>query len=725
MVRRIFIMLVCLSALAPLCSNAASSSPTKDWSLNLKEVEISAFLDQVSSITGENFVLDPQVRGKVSVIAPTPMNRDAVHELLLTVLRVNGLIAIPSGNTTRIVPQNNAKIGTTVKTVLGESGQQIITRVLPIKTGNVNDLVRMLKPLASPSGYLEGSEFSNAMIVSDYGDNVSQIVRALTALDKQQSASDVEVIQLKEAWVGNIVPLIEAIAPMQLEESGKPHNRLRVVADERNNSIIVRGDDKEREQIRQLVEKFDIRTNEASNIQIIHLQYADAKEVATLLRGMLSAKALQPSASSLPPQAAPQQQPASPASSGEDTSATQSAIQANITLNTIIIRAEPALMNEIRNLVKQLDVRRPQVLIEAAIVEITADKSENLGLQLGAGNSTATYNGGTTQFGASGLSIGSVLNQLGNLRASQLTNEGLAVTLGTKDGFNVLLQALASTTGANLLSTPSIITLDNEEAKIVVGQNVPFRTGSFSTQNSGTTNPFTTIERQDIGITLKVIPQIHEGNLVKMNIEQEVSSIAPTTVQTSGAADIVTNKRTIQTKVLAEDGETVVLGGLIEDDLTESTSQVPILGDIPVVGTLFKDKSHSSVKKNLLVFLRPTVLRGKEDMKEVTQKQYSKVYDLVLGQKTLDSLEQTTPSQSATPANNIFDVPPKKLPWLLDSSTTVTNKPSQGLAQEHSSVPSSDAPLPWLSNKTDIAAPTQKVEIRDTIPPKLTLTPPR
>ncbi len=681
----LILALCCPWGLTPAYAQTASDE--KDWKLNLKDVELPVFLEQVSSITGENFVIDPQVKGKVSVIATTPMRADAVHELMLSVLRVNGYAAVPAGPVTRIVPQANLKMGAVTPARAAGDTQQLVTRVLKVKSANVNEMVRILRPLLSASGYMEGSEFSNSLIISDYGDNVEQIMKAMRAFSTQQSTADIEVIPLREVWVGDIVPLIEAIAPMQLQELGKGRNTLRIVADERNNSIIVRGDRKEREQIRSLIEKFDIRNEEANNIQMIRLHYADARDVASLLKATLGSKpqseaASAPAGTAAPSAGATSQVPALAEGGGDS----HVSIQANVTLNSIIVRADPAVMNEIRALVKQLDVRRPQVLIEAAIVEITADKTRQLGTQLAGGNTAVTYNGGTTQFSGANLVIGDMLDQLGNAGAANVSGEGLAVLLGTKAGFNILLQALSSTTGANLLSTPSIITLDNEEAKIVVGQNVPFRTGSFSTQNAGVSNPFTTIERQDIGITLKVMPQIHEGNLVKMNIEQEVSSIAPTTSQTSGAADLVTNKRTIQTKVLAQDGETIVLGGLIQDDVSEVDSKVPLLGDIPVVGTLFSNRSQSSTKKNLLVFLRPTVLRSQDNMGAITQERFGRVYDLILGRQDILSGDATVSAATQDPGQ-IFHVPPKELPWLLEG---ISDKSSESI---ESQPPPSRSPL--------------------------------
>lgn len=648
----------------------------KGWTLTLKDVDIRAFLEQVASITGENFVVDPEIKGRVSVIATTPMSTRAVNELFLTVLRVNGLAAVPSGSVTRIVPQANAKLGMSGSSLTTNGGQRVVTRVLPVKNLTTDEAVKLLKPLVSQTGLLDGSEFSSSLIVSDYADNVVQIMRTLAQLDTDTN-SQVEIIPLKEAWVGNIVPLIESVAPMQLGDSNnKSRNRLKVIADERSNSIIVRGDPGDRAKIRKLVETFDQKSPNASDIQVIHLHYADAKEVATLVRGMLMGGGrggeLQgaPVAAPTPGTATGAGNAAAvgaPSQAEEATGQGQSFIQPDTTLNTIVVRAEPALMSEIKSLVRQLDMRRPQVLIEAAIVEISADKTNQLGVQLAGGDVAAKFNGGgTSQFSNSGLSIGSVLTSLGSAQAGSLSSEGLNVGFGKNTQFDVILQAIANTAGANLLSTPSIITLDNEEAKIVVGQNVPFRTGSFTTQSSGVANPFTTIDRQDIGITLKVLPQIHEGNLVRMNIDQEVSSIAPSTSQTAGAADLITNKRTISTKVLAEDGETIVLGGLIEDDNTQTESKVPLLGDIPVLGALFRNRSESYTKRNLLVFLRPTVLRGRAEMATVTQDRYGRVYDLEIGRKRLDDDDVTAKSaEPVPPAGTIFNSPSKVLPWLV------------------------------------------------------------
>lgn len=652
------LVLSSLSTVALPTAGYAQSEEAKDWTLNLRDVDIRAFLQQVSAITGENFVVDPAVSGKVSVIATTPMTKDAVHELFLTVLRVNGFAAVPSGQTTRIVPLTNAKGGEAAPANVAISGQKLIMRVIPVNNVNVDDAVKVLKPMVSAAGFIEGSASSNAIVVNDYADNVAQMEATLAALG-QETPAEVEIIHLKQGWVGNLVPLIESMGPVHVTTEGDKNDkkRFRVIADERTNSIVVRGDNEERAQIRKLVQTLDQKNPVNSDMQMFRLQNADAASLAKVLRGIVFNQPIADNASSsaplpaisqagngttslngtVPPAtlaaAAPSAGPG-PASAPVGPGGTL--IQADTALNAIVVRAEPSVMSEIRQLIEQLDVRRPQVMIEAAIVEISTDQLERLGLQFAVGDNTQTINSGGTNFtNGTGFSLGKMLTELGTTPLT--TGEGLIVRLGSKNNFNVLIQALRGTAGANLLSTPSITTLDNEEAKIVVGQNVPFRTG-IATLQTGVANPFTTIERQDIGITLKVVPQIHSGKSVRLNIEQEVSSLAAPIVDL-GAADIITNKRTINTKVLAQDGETIVLGGLMEDDVSQSISKVPVLGDIPVMGNLFSNKENKNLKRSLFIFLRPTVMVSHDEIAATTQRQYKRVYDLQMGTRKLGDPE--------------------------------------------------------------------------------------
>ena len=518
----------------PVSAADAGDPLAKDWTLNLQDVDIRVFLQQISAITGENFIIDPAVKGKVTVVSSSPMDRRAVDQLLQSVLRVNNLTAMASGSATRIVPQGDPKAGAGAG-VVGSRG--MVTKVLPVRYASVDDAVKILKPLASSAGSVEGSASSGTVVVSDYDDNVRQMTRTLANVDTTDTGER-EVVALKEARAENLAPLLQSLLPAATGGAAKSRGQAQVVADMRSNSIIIQGEPAERAKIRDLIDTLDQKAVGGSDIQLIRLQYADAKDLAPLLRGMIfpsangggtqsaAAPSTLPASSSTatPANATPglsasavpsvNQSNAPNTAGGDDLAASgieaaQAAqagggfIQADIALNALIVRAPPVIMNEVQSLVKQLDVQRPQVLIEAAIVEITTDQAEALGVQLGAGDAARSIHAGTSQFTANEVPIGQLLTQLGAGPATGFIGDGLSVAIGNNGGFTALVQALANTTGVNLLSAPSITTLDNEEAQIVVGQNVPFRTGSFTTQNSGVADPFTTIERQDIGITPK------------------------------------------------------------------------------------------------------------------------------------------------------------------------------------------------------------------------------
>ena len=662
---------------------AVTAPAVKDWTLNLQDVDVRVFLQQVSAITGQNFIIDPLVKGKVTVVSSSPMDAREVGQLVQNVLRVNGLSEVTSGSVVRIVPQADPKAGAPAA-VTGSAG--MVTRVIPVRYVTVEDAVKILKPLASAAGYVEGAVSSGAVVVSDYDDNVRQMVKTLQGVDLPDSGGQ-EIVPLQEARAEAIAPMIQALLPAPGSGGDKGRGRALVIADPRSNSLIVQGQPPERARIRGLIAGLDKKTTGGSDIQLIRLQYADAKDIAPLLRGMIFPSAQgnapaepHPVAASTPttaglatanpglvtsqPGIATGHANAPDSVNGDALSvdtleAAQDAqgagggfIQADIALNALIVRAPPVIMAEVQSLVKQLDVQRPQVLIEAAIVEVTTDQANALGVQFGAGDAARSIHAGTSQFSANEVGIGSLLSQLGAGTAASAVGDGLSVAIGNNGGFTALVQALANTSGVNLLSAPSITTLDNEEAQIVVGQNVPFRTGSFSTQNSGVADPFTTIERQDIGITLKVVPQIYEGNIVRLTIAQEVSSIANNGIA-SGAADLITNKRTINTKVVAKDGQVIVLGGLMEDDAANSVDKVPVLGDIPVLGYLFKNSQKSATKRDLVVFLRPTVIRAAEKMSGITQGRFTRMSSLqdVNTRRAQDILPGIPPVATSSPGN--------------------------------------------------------------------------
>ncbi len=593
----------------------------QNWQVNLKDANISAFIGQIADITGKSFVIDPRVKGKVTVLSTETMNTEAVYELFLSVLKVHGYAAVPAGDVIMVVQQNSVKQqGRDLETKFKKQSQEMVTKVITIKNTPALDLVPILRPLVAKYGHLAGVKSANALIISDHASNITRIEQIIERLDKSGS-EELEVIQLKEAWVGNVVTMLQSLDPTKVAQGKGSRSggtgSIRVVADERSNRLIIKGEKTSRERIRKLIEQLDKPSYFSGSAKVIRLKYADAKKLAELLKGVMSESD----------------------SGGKDANKAKgkASIHADEELNALVIRAEPSILKEIAEIIHELDVRRAQVLIESAIVEVTGDVTDSLGFQWAVGDTDNPVAG--TNFGNAGQSLSSIATgiaagtpTLGN----GLTLGGFKETNGQVD-FGVIIQALESQSNTNLLSTPSIMTLDNQEAEIIVGQNVPFLTGS--TSSSANSNPFTTISREDIGVTLKIKPHIHEGNELRLEVEVSAESVANTTVQ--GQADLITNKRSLKTMILAADKETIVLGGLISDDITETESKVPILGDIPLLGWLFKSKSTKHVKRNLMVFLRPTIVLNKQKAVELTHDKYNGIWEFEMsGDVDVDSVDQ-------------------------------------------------------------------------------------
>ncbi|PCI49723.1 MAG: type II secretion system protein GspD [Thalassobium sp.] len=594
----------------------------ESWQINLKDADIGAFISQVADITGKSFVVDPRVKGKVNVITSEAMNSHGVYELFLSVLQLHGFAAVPAGDVILIVQQNDVKQnGRDLDEKAGIGSQELLTKVIMIKNTPALDLVPILRPLVAKYGHLAGVKSSNALIISDHAVNIRRIEQIIDRLDKSGS-EELEVIQLKEAWVGNVVTMLQSLDPAKVSQ-GNANNTdntsgsIRVVADERSNRLIIKGEKTARERIRQLIEQLDQPSYFSGSAQVIRLHYADATKLAEMLKALMA-----------------------DTSTGKDENQAkgQAAIYADEDLNALVVRAEPSLMKEVQELVASLDVRRAQVLIESAIVEVTGDNSAALGVQWATGNLDAPVGG--TNFSNAGPSLSSIATSIatgdvGSAVGSGLTLGGYSEINGEVD-FGVVIQALQSNTATNLLSTPSIMTLDNQEAEIIVGQNVPFRTGS--TASSSNANPFTTITREDVGITLKVKPHIHDGQAIRLEVEATAESVAQTSVD--GSADLITNKRSIKTMILSADKETIVLGGLIRDDVREVVSKVPLLGDIPLIGWLFRSKSTSTVKSNLMVFLRPTIVSSSTGARELTQDKFNGIWEFTVSEKLgVDSID--------------------------------------------------------------------------------------
>jgi general secretion pathway protein D len=600
-------------------------SAEENWKINLKNADIREFVTQVSAITGKSFIVDPRVKGNVTVISNTSMDTPAVYELFLAVLRIHGYAAVPSGDVVRIVQQVLAKQSSNPKDFQPDAdGEELITQVISVKNTDSNELVKILRPLIPQYGHIAGLTEPNALIISDHAENIQRLNEIIERIDVADN-STTRIIQLQNAWIGDLVPILEQLAPEQMGKGAKGPNRVTVVASERTNSMIIKGEPETLTKVAKLVAELDVPANSGGTIQVVRLANSDATDLAEILKSLVADKDAKDQSGQV----------------------VTTSIQADPSLNALVIRADPTTMAELKEIIASLDVRRLQVLIEAAIVEVTSDFTRSLGTELALADASGTTlpigltaPSGTLASILAGLAGGTGLTAVPDLGTTPLI--AAAKTDATGINFALIVRALSANTDVNLLSTPSITTMDNEEAKIVVGQNVPFRTGSTTTGASGTSNPFTTIQREDVGLTLQVTPHVHDGSVIRLEIFQEVSEVDKTSLSSigsDGSADLITNKRTIDTTVLADDGEIIILGGLIRDKITDVNSRVPLLGDIPILGHLFKSSNKIREKQNLLVFLRPTVLGNKEDVRDQTKRKYSGVWEVQLeGRDPLDAI---------------------------------------------------------------------------------------
>ncbi|EMO2546711.1 TPA: type II secretion system secretin GspD [Acinetobacter baumannii] len=657
-----------LLAAAPLIATVSSSAYAQTWKINLRDADLTAFINEVADITGKNFAVDPRVRGNVTVISNKPLNKDEVYDLFLGVLNVNGVVAIPSGNTIKLVPDSNVKnSGIPYDSRNRVRGDQIVTRVIWLENTNPNDLIPALRPLMPQFAHMAAIAGTNALIVSDRAANIYQLENIIRNLDGT-GQNDIEAITLQSSQAEEIITQLEAMSATGASKdfSGA---RIRIIADNRTNRILIKGDPQTRKRIRHMIEMLDVPSaDRLGGLKVFRLKYASAKNLSEILQGLVTGQAVSSSNNSnnssnssnpINSLIGNNQNSGSNTSGSNGTSISTPAInlngnsnssnQNNITSfnqngvsiiadnaqNSLVVKADPQLMREIESAIQQLDVRRQQVLIEAAIIEVSGKDADQLGVQwaLGdinsgiglinftnAGSSLASLAAGYLTGGAAGL--GSAIGA-GSSIALGKYKEGAD---GSRQLYGALIQALKENTASNLLSTPSIVTMDNEEAYIVVGQNVPFVTGSVTTNSTGI-NPYTTVERKDVGVTLKVIPHIGENGTVRLEIEQEVSNIQASKGQ---AADLITNKRAIKTAVLAEHGQTVVLGGLVSDDVEFNRQGIPGLSSIPYLGRLFRSDTRSNTKRNLLVFIHPTIVGDANDVRRLSQQRYNQLYSLQL-----------------------------------------------------------------------------------------------
>lgn len=577
--------------------------------LNLNNADIEALIKTVSEHTGKNFVIDPRVKGKVTVISAHPMDRDEFYQVFLSILEVHGFSTIPSGDVIKVVPDVKAKQGgiPTVSALGQLPGDQIVTRIIQVKNVTSAQLVPILRPLIPQEGHLAAYPDTNVLIISDRRQNVDRLMKIIEQIDRV-SDSSIEVITLQHASAAEVVRILNSLQTPAAK--GVKKNATKLVADERTNSILISGDPTARLRSRVIIEHLDTPFDNEGNAQVIYLKYANATDLVQVLTGVSENLDETKQAGG----AAAKGKPKLPIN-----------IQADEASNALIITAPPDQFRALQAIIRKLDIRRAQVLVEAIIAEVSYDKAKQLGVQW-------IVDGSPDDKGPIGvINLGSPA--ISDIASSVVAETGVPLGPGTslafgrfnsdRINFAAVIQALESDSTSNILSTPTITTLDNQEAEIVIGQNVPFITGSYSTTGgvSNSVNPFQTVQREDVGLTLKVKPQINEGNSIQLEIEQEISSINASA--STGTSDIVTNKRTIKTVVIVDDGNTIVLGGLLEEDLQHTEDKVPVLGDIPLLGALFRANRTTKIKRNLMVFLRPVVIRDDAINTQIASDKYN------------------------------------------------------------------------------------------------------
>jgi len=591
--------------------------------LNLKDADINALIGTVAEVTGKNFIVDPRVKGKVTVISSRAMDSDEVYQVFLSILKVHGFAAVPSGSVIKVVPDVSAKQDS-IPSVGDDApgrGDEMVTRVVQVDNVAAAQLVPILRPLVPQQGHLAAYPATNVLIMSDRAENVSRLVDIIRRIDKV-SDSEIEVIRLEYASAAEVVRILNAISRGEKSKGqGAPVGTETLVADERTNSVLLGGDRSERLRLRAIISHLDTPLERGGNTKVIYLKYAKAMDLVDVLTGVGESQAEEVKGK---PAAA-----ASARGKGNELD-----IQADEATNSLVITAPPALMLSLESVIRQLDIRRSQVLVDAIIAEVGEERARQLGVQwtvFDLSGQTAPIGG--TNFTNTGTSLIDIANGVLAGTIPGIT-PGLSFGVGRigNDGVNfaAVVNALAADSDVNILSTPSLVTLDNEEAEIIVGQNVPFVTGSFTSTGAaqGSVNPFQTVQREDVGITLKVKPQINEGNSIIMEITQEVSTIS----DDAQAVDIITNKRNIKTNVLVDDNHVVVLGGLIEDQVRESEQKVPLLGDIPYLGALFRSKNVNRRKVNLMVLLHPVILRDNATADSYSAEKYNYIRGLQLEQ---------------------------------------------------------------------------------------------
>jgi len=613
---------VCALAVV-LSASLASAQQAQRITPNFKDADITQIAEAVSAATGKNFIIDPRVRAQVTMLSSTPMSPDAFYEAFLSILQVYGFIAVPAGNVVKILPDANARQIPAVDLPdrVSATSDEIVTQVLDVRNVSAPALVPILRPMIPQYGHLVAYPASNILIITDRASNVNRMMRIIRRID-QVGNQDVEIVPLQNAGAAEIVRVVNSLYQGAAAAEGTP---VKVVADERSNSVLIGGDQAQRLRLRALIAHLDTPLEAGGDTRVRYLHYANAEKLAPKLKEQMTGIA---------------QAVAAPGAQGAAASAAQAAekgamVWADPTNNALIITAPAKLMRAMMAIIDKLDIRRPQVLVEAIIADIDYSKDSELGVNwaaYGAGNTNVPVGAFVSPIGGTSIvDLATAAQNPTTVTTTLLQGTTLGVGRIAAAGLNfaAIVRAIRADTSNNIIATPSAMTMDNQEAELKVAQEVPFITGQYTANNTavvgGAVNPFQTIQREEVGTILKITPTISaEGSQVMLKISIESSSLGQ---KPAGAVDLVTNKRTVSTTVLIEDGGIVVLGGLIENDMSKGESRVPYLGNIPILGLLFKTRNQTSSKTNLMIFLRPKIMRDANAAAYETELKYNYMQD--------------------------------------------------------------------------------------------------
>jgi len=614
----------------------AFPATAQDFTVNLKDTDIQELIKFVAEATGRTIVVDPSVKGRVRVVSSKPVSGEELYQLFLSILEVHGYTAVRSGDVVRVIQNKDARSAPVgVSDGKGAlTSDEYVTQVIRLENISAAKLIPVLRPLVPQQAHMAAYAPSNAIIISDVSANIDKIRDIIDRMDKS-AVQQTDIVKLRYAVAEDVVKMLDSLNKSEAKAAGGEQEVL-LVADVRTNSVLISGDELERARMRSLVAHLDTPLEQSGNVKVVYLEYANAVDLAEVLTSVMK------NISEL--------DAAEGGGKGAAGGTGTATIEADEGTNALIITAATDEMAALEAVISRLDIRRAQVLVEAIIVEMEAIDGQDLGLQWLFASSNGSFGSNINRDDARARNIAEAVLpprdedgnlpedfDLGALAGALAQTPGLSLGWGQLDdslNMAVILSALKETKNANILYTPSLLTLDNQEAFITVGQNVPFVTGSFTNTGSGdgAQNPFQTIERENVGITLTVTPHVNEGNSIVLDIEQEVSSLSGLSV-TQTASDIITNERKIQTKVLAVDGRVVVLGGLIKDDVQDAQQKVPLLGDIPYLGRLFRSDGEKVTKSNLMVFIRATILRDNEQLAGATAQKYRYIRDQQVNQR--------------------------------------------------------------------------------------------